>query len=95
MSALKLTQEFGSHSLEKDYGVVRWTAEYTDTGGGEASYSWVRRAEFNAPNGASQREVMRRAKAALDLTGTRGVTHTMGEGYEFRPYGSATVLFVS
>ncbi len=87
-----------------------YQVEYTDTFGGEANYCWVRRAVIHVPewphfkdwdgNGRRepkgyQREVMRRAKAAVGLTGARGVTYALGDGYEFRPYGAATVLFVS
>lgn len=88
----------------------KYEAEWTDTFGGEANYSWVKRATVGVPewtafadwdgNGrrepkAYQRTVMRRAKAALGLSGLRGVTSTMGDGYEFRPYGMACVLFVT
>lgn len=87
-----------------------YDVEYTDTYGGEANYSWVRRATIESPawdsfkdwdgNGrieprAFQRTVMRRAKAAVGLSGLRGVTYRMGDGYEFRPYGVCTVLFVT
>jgi hypothetical protein len=91
-----------------------YEVEYTDTFGGEANYSRVRRARVTMPelthygysgstdgtyakaDKAFRRELMRRAKAAVGLTGVRGVTHECGgDGYEFRPYGSATVLFVT
>jgi hypothetical protein len=84
--------------------------EYTDTFGGEANYAWVRRATVTMPelthygydggtnyaraNRIYQRELMRRAKAAVGLTGARGVRHSHGDQIEFRPYGSCTVLFV-
>lgn len=84
--------------------------EYTDTFGGEANYAWVKRATVTMPeithygydgsNGyikadkAYRRELMRRAKAAVGLTGVRGVTHSYGDVIEFRPYGSCTVLFI-
>ena len=84
--------------------------EYTDTFGGEANYAWVKRATVTMPeithygydgsNGYAKaskvynRELMRRAKAAVGLTGVRGVTHSYGDVIEFRPYGSATVLFI-
>lgn len=89
---------------------MAYAVEYTDTFGGEANYSWVRRAVIQSPewtafkdwdgNGrrepnAFQRTVMRRAKAAVGLTGARGRTDSLGDGYEFRPYGSCTVLFVT
>ncbi len=44
---------------------------------------------------AQTRELMRRAKAAIGLTGVRGVTSQFGEGQEFRPYGMCTVMFVT
>lgn len=84
---------------------MAYAVEYTDTFGGEANYGWVRRAVIPSPviwdeSGrreprAYQRTVMRRAKAAVGLSGVRGVTYAMGDGYEFRPYGMCTVLFVS
>lgn len=87
--------------------------EYTDTFGGEANYSWVKRATVTMPelthygytgscdgsysraNRAYMRELMRKAKAAVGLTGVRGTRCDMGEGFEFRPYGSCTILFVN
>lgn len=88
---------------------MSYSVEYTDTFGGEANYCWVRRATIESPawdsfkdwdgNGrreprAFQRTVMRRAKAAVGLSGVRGVTHSMGDGYEFRPCGRCAVMFV-
>ncbi len=87
--------------------------EYTDTFGGEANYSWVRRATITVPelthygytgsadgsyrkaNKTAQRELMRKAKSAVGLTNVRGRTYNAMEGYEFRPYRSCTVLFVT
>lgn len=87
-----------------------YNVELTDTFAGEANYCWVRRASVSVPewtafsdfdgNGrrepkAYQRTVMRRAKAAVGMTGARGVTERVGDGYEFRPYGACVVLFVT
>lgn len=85
--------------------------EYTDTFGGEANYSWVRRAKIHMPelthygydggtnyakaNRIYNRELMRRAKAEIGLTGVRGVTTHHGDCSEFRPYGMATALFIN
>lgn len=85
--------------------------EYTDTFAGEANYCWVKRATVTMPeltaygydggagyakaNKIYQRELMRRAKAAVGLTGARGVTHWHGDMGEFRPYRMATVLFIN
>ena len=38
---------------------------------------------------------MKRAKAAVGLTGVRGVRSDAGGMIDFRPYGSATVLFIN
>lgn len=91
----------------------KYDVELTDTFGGQANYSWVRRAVVSVPelthygytgstdgsyaraNRIAQRELMRKAKAAVGMTGARGRTVPMGDGYEFRPYGACVVLFVS
>jgi len=91
--------------------MLKYQVEYTDTFGGEPNYAWVRRATITMPelthygydgssgyaraNRAFQRELMRRAKAAVGLTGIRGETHRYGDTLEFRPRGMATVLFVT
>lgn len=84
--------------------------EYTDTFGGDANYSWVKRETVTMPelthygydgaqgyvkaNRTYNRELMRKAKAAMGLTGVRGERCDMGGMIEFRPYGSCTVLFI-
>lgn len=88
-----------------------YQAEYTDTFGGEANYCWVRRHNITVPeltafgydggtnyskaNKRLQTYVMRKAKAAVGITGMRGRTTPFGDGWEFRPYRSCTVLFVT
>jgi hypothetical protein len=89
---------------------MAYQVELTDTFGGEANYSWVRReriahrewTHFKDFDGNGRRqpkgyqaELMRRAKAAVGMTGVRGVTYSMGDGYEFRPYGMCQVMFVT
>lgn len=85
--------------------------EYTDTFGGEANYCWVRRASVAMPelthygydggtnyvkaNRVYQRELMKRAKAEMGLTGLRGKTSDHGDTIEFRPYGYCTVMFIT
>jgi hypothetical protein len=71
-----------------------WDVELTDTFGGEANYSWVRRDQLALPHDASRRSVIIAAKAALGLTGCRCRTFEHGEGFELRPVGSCTVAFV-
>lgn len=41
------------------------------------------------------RELMRRAKAAVGITGARGRRDDYGDTLEFRPYRCATVMFVT
>ena len=85
--------------------------EYTDTFGGEANYSWVRPATVAMPelthygydglygyakaNKVYQRELMKRAKAEMGLTGVKGRTYHHGDMSEFRPYNSCTVMFIT
>ena len=85
--------------------------EYTDTYGGEANYSWVRRGKVTMPelthygydgatnyckaNKVFERELMRKVKAELGLSGVRGVTYRHGDSVEFRPYRLCTVLFIN
>lgn len=90
---------------------MAYEIEYTDTFGGEANYSWVRRAVATMPelthygydggtnyvraNRIYQRELMRKAKAEMGLTNVRGRTYWHGDRGEFRPYRSCTVMFVT
>ena len=85
--------------------------EYTDTFGGEANYCWVKRERVTMPelthygydggtnyakaNKVYQRELMKKAKAAMGLTGVRGTVYSHGDTIEFRPYRTATVMFVN
>lgn len=85
--------------------------EYTDTFGGEANYAWVKRAIVTMPelthygydgsanyaqaNRKFERELFKRAKAVMGLTGIRGTNHAHGDNYEWRPRGMATVMFIN
>ena len=59
---------------------------YGYTGCADGSYSKADKAQM--------REVMRKIKAELGLTGVRGVRESWGDVEVFKPYGMATVLFV-
>jgi hypothetical protein len=48
---------------------MQYQAELTDTFGGEANYSWVKRVTFEAPADAKTPLLVRRAKRALGLIG--------------------------
>ena len=67
--------------------------EYTDTFDGEANYCWVKREELCLPCGLSNLAIMRRAKAAMGISGMRGQSSCNGDSWEFRPYRSCTVMF--
>ena len=73
---------------------MAWDVEYTDTFGGEANYSWVRRATIGFRKGESKYGLMRRAKAAVGLAGVRGRVDHQGDRVEFRPFKHCTVMFV-
>ena len=70
-------------------------AEYTDTFGREANYSWVKRVCLPYIEGEKRPATMRRVKRELGLTGLQGRTQDYGDVIEFRPYGMCTVLFVT
>jgi hypothetical protein len=87
-----------------------YNIEYTDTFAGESNYSWVRRATVSMPelthygydgstnyckaNKIYRRELMKKAKAAVGLTGLRGRVEDFGDMIRFVPYGHCTVLFI-
>jgi hypothetical protein len=60
---------------------------YGYTGSTDGSYSKA--------NKAFQRQLMRKAKAAVGITGIAGRTDDVGGIIEFRPYKSCTVMFVT
>lgn len=74
--------------------LMTWTAELTDTFGGEANYSWVKRETFTLPSSATDRQVVMAGKAALGMTGDRCRTSSYGEGFELRPIGICAVAFI-
>ncbi len=85
--------------------------EYTDTFCGEANYSWLNRQTVTMPelthygydggtnyskaNKVFERELMRKAKAAVGLTGVRGTTERHGDEMVFRPFRENTILFIT
>lgn len=88
-----------------------YDVEYTNAFAGEANYAWVRRATVSMPelthygydghngyvkaNKIANRELMKRAKAEMGLTGVRGSVSHFGDTTEFRPYRSNTVMFIT
>lgn len=90
---------------------MKFDVEYTDTFGGEANYCWIKRATITMPdlthygydgalgytkaNARMERHLMRKAKAAMGLSGVRGRREDGEDTIAFYPYGSATVMFVT
>jgi len=69
--------------------------ELTDTFGGEANYSWVRRYSIDAPDDTTQRALVRRIKKTAGLTGARCNTDDHGGMITIRPVGACVVLFAT
>ncbi len=74
--------------------MTKFTAEYTDTFGGEANYCWVKRTTFDVKTN-SNLAILRKAKALMGLSNVRGKTEDYGDTLKFTPRGSCTVLFVT
>lgn len=72
----------------------KFTVEYTDTFGGEANYAWVKRTTMVVEN-ANVKSVKANAKKVMGLKGVRGRWEDYGDDLIFRPYRSATVMFVN
>jgi hypothetical protein len=73
---------------------IKAEVELTDTFGGEANYSWVRRKEIEIPKNAKTPQIMRIAKKAIGFSGVRGKTFNHGDFIEFRPSGICQVVFI-
>lgn len=66
-------------------------AEMTDTFGGEANYSWVRR--ITVADG-SDLSIVRRVKASLGLAGVRCRRVDYGDQIALYPAGACIVVFI-
>ena len=89
----------------------KYQIEITDTFGGEANYSWVKRSIVTMPdlthygydglknyskaNKTFNRELVKRAKAFAGWTGLRCAVENWGDTIAIRPHGAAMVAFVT
>lgn len=73
---------------------LTYEAEVTDTFGGEANYSWVRRATFQAPTDASDTTLVRMGKAALQMTGQRCTRYIHGDMIQLDVVGACVRAFI-
>ncbi|AXH72672.1 MAG: hypothetical protein [Caudoviricetes sp.] len=93
------------------FNMNKYDIELTDTFAGEANYSWVKRDTITMPelthygydgstnytkcNKVYRRELMKKAKAALGLTGLRGTVDDYGDSITFRPYRTCQIMFIT
>ena len=86
-----------------------YNVEITDTFGGEANYSWVKRQTITMPeltyygydgaatymkaNAKYRRALVRKVKALAGWTGQRCEVNDMGDMVEIRPRGACMVAF--
>lgn len=70
--------------------------EVTDTFGGEANYSWVRRWTLQADDKPSRRAIVRRCKATANI-GCRHKTTDYGDmiRLDFQPGGWLACMFIT
>jgi len=76
--------------------MIKYNIEVTDTFGGEANYSWVKRYSIEVAEDASDVAIVRAAKKAAGWKGWRCNTERVGEGFEMRPRdGTCVIMFIS
>ena len=51
--------------MNKNFKTFKVTFEHTDTFGGEANYSWVKRGTLDIPEGTSDRGIVTKVKKEL------------------------------
>jgi hypothetical protein len=68
--------------------------ELTDTFGGEANYSWVKRYEFDAAE-MSARQIERKARDLVGLTDVKCSRVDYGDMVEWRPRNACMVAFLT
>lgn len=73
---------------------MKFDCELTDTFAGEANYSWVKRAQFEASDNAKQSLLVRRAKKALGIIG-RHKASSFGDVIELRFGSECIVAFIT
>ena len=71
--------------------------ELTDTFGGEANYSWVRRGEIDTKEGEDFSDLaeVRRVKKALGWEGVRCTKDNYGDSITLHPVGMCQACFIT
>ena len=91
--------------------MLKYQYEYTDTLGGEANYCWVKRGfvympelthfgydgctNYGKANKTFERELVKRVKAEIGLTGIKCWKESWSGDLVLRPYGLLTICFIS
>ena len=73
---------------------ITYTLEFTDTFGGDANYSWVRRDTLKTKSTITRPALVRRAKSKMGITGAHRL-EILGEMLAIYPRGECTVLFIT
>lgn len=71
---------------------MKYKVEMTDTFGGEANYSWVKRAEFECDN---DKKLVHEAKKALEIVGWKCYKEETGEMIILRPSRMNRIIFIT
>ena len=74
-----------------------WLVETTDAihdgSGWSANGCWVRRETVEIPDKLTDRQTIRRLRAAAGLNGSRAVTESYSDGYMWKHPGAAILTF--
>lgn len=73
---------------------MTWKVEVTDTFGGEANYSWVKRYTLELDENSTNLRVVRAAKKAADWTGINCEKFDFGDYIQLHPSGLLQVMFI-
>lgn len=68
--------------------------EYTDTFGGEANYSWVKRGSVSLPEKSSDLAIVRAVKKEIGLSGVDCRREKMGDQIVLKPKGYCRIVFI-
>ena len=69
--------------------------ELTDTFGGEANYSWVRRQRMELPDNVSDRTIVRCVKARLGYSNVPCRKEDYGDTIALYPHKECAVIFIT
>lgn len=74
---------------------MEFQVEMTDTFGGEANYSWVKRASFNYRDDVSDLALVRRVKKWAGISRLKCTVDNFGDMIAIKPVRSPVVVFIN